>query len=776
MGDVRKEINFEVGEWLVEPDSNRLGKDGEMVMIEPRVMELLVYLAKHPGKVVSSEEIFDHVWPNVVVGENSIYRCIAQIRKVLGDSTTEPRYIATIPKRGYQLIADVKAAAPRPRESRESAASAAPVGAENGRTRLGARLRSHGPWILAGMLLVVVVVVGSLVIPRSEAPRVPGEDAPFRLTSIAVLPFNNVSDDPNNDYFAIGLSDEILNTLGHVHGLDVVARTSSYSLEGTEDVREIGRLLNVEGVVEGGVRKAGNEIRVHVQLIDAASGFDMWAGEYDRQLNDVFVIQEEIAESILDALGEQLGIALATDVQSPDVTKFEAYDLYLLGRHYVRGRDPVELKRAAELFRNATEQDENYAPAFSGLAEAYLLQAEYGDFGLDQAVQLAEPMLDRALALDADFAEPYATRGLARFLERRHEEAQAALGTALQINPNNAMANMWLALSLAYDDGRIGDALPLYERGLSLDPLNVTLVMNLAYNLSRLGRYGEALDRLEALSELNPESVRIQLGIAQAATDFGKFDVAHRAASRALELKPDSARAMTMLAYIYASLGDVPSAEDWIARVEQSGDKTSHWYLNVSRTAVYLEKGEIEELAAFLNSLIEQAFKPDPLLFYSPRQWQAYGAAGVGQMLLGDYPAAAKYFERHLQAVRTVGMTQTSEDDLVFLTNDAYVRRQMGDQEGSRAALAEAAAATVRAREYGWDTNKLRFDEARLHALRGESRKAVAALEEAVDRGFSWLWWLEHDPVWADVAEDDSFRQIVARMEENQREMLARIQ
>lgn len=779
MVDISNETSFEMGEWRVEPKANVLSREGETVAIEPRVMELLVYLARHAGEVVSSDDIFSQVWPNVVVGDNSLYRGIAQIRKVLGDSTAEPRYIATIPKRGYRLVAPVKwltsQRSAKLEDGGESAGAAAGAAAGFGRSSALAWLSQPRVWIWGGGVLAVALALGFVRMFVDDPAPVDGHRPVGRLTSIAVLPFTNVSTDPGNDYFALGLSDEILSTLGHVEGLDVVARTSSYSLGGIDDVREIGRRLNVEGVVEGGVRKDGNSIRVNVQLIDTASGFDMWAGEYDRELDDVFEIQEEIAESILLALGEQLDVVLPMNLPPLGVANLEAYDLYLLGRHYVRGRDPSELEKAVDLFRNAVHQDGNYAPAYSGLAEAHLLQAEYADLNLERALQLAEPMLNQALALDETLAEPHATRGLARFLEHRHEEAQEALRTALRLNPSHAMAYMWLGLSLAYDQGRINESQELYDRGLSLDPLNVTLAINLAYNLSRQGRYAEALDRLEAARAKHPDVVRIPLVIAQAASDFGRFDIAHQAAERALALKPDSARAMTMMAYIYANLGAVEKAEDWIERAEQAGGDTSHWHLNIARMAVYLQKGDIPALATFLESQIDGNFKPDPLLFFSPRQWHPYGAAGTGRMLVQDFPTAAAYFDSHMRSFDEIRMTQTFEDSLLFLTNSAYVQREMGRQTDYQRSLADALNITAQAHQDGWDTNKLAFYEARLHALAGESDKAMAALEKAVDNGFHDLWYLELDPVWSDFIGDDAFRDVMAKMKRTRLEMLRRI-
>jgi TolB-like protein/Flp pilus assembly protein TadD len=719
---------------------------------------------------VGPEAIFSQVWPNVVVGDNALYRCIAQIRKVLGDSAAEPHYIVTVPKRGYRLIADVNAAESSQTVISEQGGGTEAISSVTIVANPGRLLTPRRMAFLAGGLLFVVLTIALHVLLVDDTPRDAVEVRHGRLTSIAVLPFNNVSDQPGNKYFAFGLSDEILSTLGQVKGLDVVARHSSYSVGDMEDVREIGKRLNVKNIVEGTVRKAGNKIRVNVQLIDTGSGFDMWSGEYDRNLDDVFAVQEEIAESILEALSKQLDIALNVDVPAPNVTKLEAFDLYLLGRHYLRTREPADLARAVSLFQKAIRHDESYAPAYAGLAEAYLLQAEYGDLTLDQAIDLAEPMISKALALDETLAEGHAALGLSRFYERRYEEAQDALRSTIQLNPSHALANMWLGLTLAYHEGRIGEGQQHYERAQSLDPLNVTLVLNIAYNLSRLGHYAEALERLEAASELHPRSVWIQLGIAQVAADFGRFDVAHGAAGRALKLRPESARAMTMLAYVYAHVDDLGMAEHWIERTEQSDAPTSYWHLNMAKAAVYLQRGEFEALAAFLKAQTEHRYEPDPLLFFSPQLWHAYGAAGTAQMLVEADQEAAEYFERFLQSIGDHHVTQLSEDNAFFLGDFAYVNKRMGEHDSFDRILAEAVSVTVEARQNGWNTNLLTFYEARLRVLEGDRHKALAGLEQAIDDGYAALWWLEVDPIWDEFRSDERFRKLVTRVEDTLRE------
>jgi TolB-like protein len=285
--------------------------------------------------------------------------------------------------------------------------------------------------------------------PARSEPAPPAPPAPEH--SIAVLPFTNLSQEPENEYFSDGLSEEIRNQLAKVSGLRVAARTSSFAFKGkAEDVREIGRRLNVATVLEGGVRKQADTVRIYVQLVSATDGYQIWSENFERRLVDIFKLQREIASAVIDAVSPRPRTEESAAAMLPATQSFEAYNLYLLGRHHFHKRNEPGLSRAVEYFRQAIERDPDYALAHSGLADAYTLMSigYYGNVPVAESVAHALPAAQRALELKPDLAEAHASLGLIRENEGDLRAAEQALSRALEFNPGYLMAHVWLGLVL----------------------------------------------------------------------------------------------------------------------------------------------------------------------------------------------------------------------------------------------------------------------------------------------------------------------------------------
>jgi serine/threonine-protein kinase len=319
-------------------------------------------------------------------------------------------------------------------------------------------------------------------------------------SSIAVLPFSDLSAEGDQQYLGDGLAEEILNVLAGVDGLHVAARTSAFAFrEATEDVRDIGRSLNVSTLLEGSVRRSGDQVRVTAQLIDTSTGFHLWSKTYDRRVEDLFALQDEIARSIArELLGlEALGHAAVRHVAAP-----EAQDLYWRARALLGRRDPVGLPEAISLFRSAAALDPEYAAAFAGMADAYALMPIYvPSVPLDEALASAEEWADRAIALDSTLADPYASLGLVRALRRDREGALAALGRAIDLNPSYAPAFHWRANVLA-EMGRLDEAGEDAARAALLDPLSASVATDHGRILLWSGKIESArkeLDRAQSL-------------------------------------------------------------------------------------------------------------------------------------------------------------------------------------------------------------------------------------------------------------------------------------
>jgi TolB-like protein/Flp pilus assembly protein TadD len=335
--------------------------------------------------------------------------------------------------------------------------------------------------VVVGLLVIAVVflVVQNYVLtddPQPVADSVEPEDTDGVYNSIGVLPFVNMSDDPSQEYFSDGISEELLNTLAKLKNLQVAARTSSFAFKGqNQDITNIGQQLNVDTVLEGSVRKSGNKLRITAQLIDVENGYHLWSETYDRELVDVFAVQDEITAAIVEALLLHFDTGEDQELAASKVTNMSAYDAYLQGRHYFQSTDGAERSKALELFRAATEADPEFAPAWAARAVSILMNREnLFNEGVPrtEARILARSNIDKALAIDPLLAEAHVAEGMLHEDDYRFEDALQSLEKAVEINPN--LADAWTLRSRILGRfGRIREAQENMLKALRLDPHNV---------------------------------------------------------------------------------------------------------------------------------------------------------------------------------------------------------------------------------------------------------------------------------------------------------------
>jgi len=323
--------------------------------------------------------------------------------------------------------------------------------------------------------------------------------------SIAVLPFTNLSADKEQEYFCDGMAEEIINALTQLEGLRVVARTSSFSFRGKEiDIREIGRKLNVENLLEGSVRKAGNRVRITAQLINVADGYHLWSDKYDRNIEDIFAIQDEISLAIVD----RLKVKLLKEEKAKLVKRFtenqEAYNLYLKGRYFWNRRYEGGLQKGIEFFQQAIEKDPLYALAYVGMADCYILLGHFGWLPPKEAYPRARTAAEKALEIDDKFAEAHTSMGWIRtFYDWDWVGAEEEFKRALNLNPNYATGYEWYAVSLAPME-RLDEASILLKRALELDPLSLMISTVVGLGLYWARQYDEALDQYRRTLEMDP--------------------------------------------------------------------------------------------------------------------------------------------------------------------------------------------------------------------------------------------------------------------------------
>jgi adenylate cyclase len=401
--------------------------------------------------------------------------------------------------------------------------------------------------------------------------------------SIAVLPFTNMSGDPEQEYFSDGITEDIITDLSKVSGLSVIARHSAFSYKGKPlKVQQVGRELGVAFVVEGSVRKAGARVRVTGQLVDCRDGSHLWAERFDRDLTDIFAIQDEITHAIVDQLKVKLLPQEKKSIDQVPTKNIEAYTYYLRGREFVHRLSKHNLQIARRMFARAVELDPQYARAYAGLADcdSHLRMVYQVDVPIDGILATTA----KALALDDNLAEAHASRGVALSVGRRYDEAQAEFDKAIALDPNSFEAHFFYA-RFSFQQGKTERACALYERAAQIKPSDYQSVCLLAQIYNSLGREKDSEDAARRGLELaqrelaaHPEDSRpAQLG-AGLLSRLGEFDRAREWIARAVAIDPDDTNVHYNAACAYAQLGDIDASFDLLERcLPNLGAEALNW-------------------------------------------------------------------------------------------------------------------------------------------------------------------------------------------------------
>lgn len=638
------------------------------------------------------------------------------------------------------------------------------------RTETGDHSHKAARWSLRVIYGVAVAITASVVVYLVTVAT--SADGSFPDQSIAVLPFLDLSEDRDNEYFGDGIAEELLNSLVRVDGLRVAARTSSFSFKGKDaDIREIGDELNVATVLEGSIRRQGDRIRITAQLIDVEDGFHLWSETYDRTMNDIFVVQDEIASAIVGALKLQLVGDGGSGTVVASTSNIRAYDLYLEGRHHWHQRTGESLNKALELFEQAVALDPDFALAYTGVADTYLILQSYGHMTSEEALPKAEPAIARALALDNQLPEAYASLGLLRLTLEQSTAAELALRNAIQLNPNYSMAHMWLGLLLRSSEG-LSAAHDEFERAYEIDPLHPVINRNLSGTLANMGRYQEAQAHLKRVLEQDPNSPSAYLALADVAKIYGRFDQSISFAYQALELEPDNADAMSYLARAFASLGDFDQAEQWTERLAErlSGDE-KQWLFLVRADISYL-KGDFEAL----RTLMEQVEVPSDGSAGKKTEKFAKLAQlwrGVSDVLTGAYAEGAERLEAVLAGHSE--MMIDPNDVLIVRTMLSHAYLELGDTERANAVLDEALILADRARADGWGDPRLTGAVAAVLVCQGRLDEAAAELRAAVDQGWNDYWFAIRTPFMDRVRQLPEFQQVMEELKQEIDQMRSRV-
>lgn len=486
-----------------------LWRGEERVQIPPKAYDVLRYLVENPGRLVTPDEFLEKLWPETYVNPEVLRKYILDIRKVLGDRPGKPQFIETVTKRGYRFIAAVEDESLTSEAESAIHAELAPVVDISAMEKSS---RGYSLQRLAVIVLLTVVVIGATA--SHFWPNTGGVNRPvLSENSIAVLPFTDLSPGKDQEYFSDGLSDELITYLAKTPGLKVVARSSAFQFKGkNEDLHTIARKLGVANVLEGSVRKEGDRARISVELIKSDDGFQRWSETYDRDVKDIFAVQDEIAQAVVAALQSKLQGSNITIGEGSRTTNSEAYQAYLQGQYFIaRGLDREDLNKALSFADQAIQLDSNYAPAWAQRARVLETMARVLLISEDDGYRRARASAEKAIALDRKLAAGYLPLALVQINQDWDwEAASASLDKARQLAPGSVNVLRTQAY-LARNMGRVEEAIALYRQALALDPLNSDFHSMLADQLYGLGRYEEAKSELEKTQELNSQHASLHL-------------------------------------------------------------------------------------------------------------------------------------------------------------------------------------------------------------------------------------------------------------------------
>lgn len=710
---------YSFGEFTLDLDRGALLRAGGDIKLRPKSFEVLRYLVERQGLLVSKDELLDAVWGRTVVTEDAVTHCVTEIRRALHDQTQE--MLRTVPRRGYIFEPPVTASDTQ------------------------SRSRFSSGWLLWGSATVLVVVLGVAATWWGLGDRVAETPATTAAPSIAVLAFADLSPEGDQEYFSDGISEELLNVLAKIPGLRVAARTSSFQFKGeNRDIIDIGQQLNVGHVLEGSVRKSGNKLRITAQLIKVDDGLHLWSGSYDRELDDIFAIQDEISAAIVAALKEHLALEVETAPHVIAAANTEAHEAYLRGRFLAVQRTGASIEGAVREFEEAIALDPGYALAHAELAVALLIlnRAEYGGRTISDAIIMAKPHSERALALDPTLAEAQAAAGLILQRQGYPEEALARYRQATQINPNSYNAQLWTSNILEGDLGNYSESFAIDEKLVQLDPLSVVTRHNYIAGLIKKNRLAEAERELNKIASTNPNFYAMQRGFLTSLG--GRWADLLLSTLAALRMTPERTNRWTMLTIGFATI----DLEKEALAISENPRPTALRMLGRHADAV-----KIAELRA----------AEDPYSLAGRRE------LGLALASAGDYararPVLEEMWQRGNKKVTHGGLFRAdSAAALIAIRRDAGEEAEVGE-------LVEAIRDNVqRYHEAGfvngyWPVWDVGYEEGLVAYLMGEREKGLSLIAKAAEDGFfippseAYLQVLYDDPGFAPIRASQENRQ-----------------
>jgi TolB-like protein/DNA-binding winged helix-turn-helix (wHTH) protein/Flp pilus assembly protein TadD len=607
------------GTYEVSFQSGEVRKAGLRIRVQQQPLKLLEILLEHPGQVITREELRSRVWPDESFGDfdQALNIAIGKVRSALGDSAENPRFIETLPKRGYRFIADVTIVDADARSKRQEPAAGDQPATDPGDKIPDAGL-AVGPnrrvWATRWVIGVLALVIASLSILsvwrfRSRAPASTG------IRSIAVLPLENLSGDASQNYFADGMTDELITDLAQISALRVISRTSVMVYKGArKPLPQIARELNVDAVVEGTVLRSGDQVRITAQLIEASTDKHIWSQSYEGELRDTLALQNRVAGAIADQIRINLTPREQAALKNVKVVNPDAYESYLKGRYFWNKRTADGLKVALAYFKQAIDEDPKYAQAYSGLADTYALLGDwqYAVMTPKEAFPKAKAAAIKALELDSTLGEAH--NSLAFVLEGfdwDFDSAGKEFQRAIELNPGYATAHHWYAWHLSLV-GRFDEAIAEMRKAENLDPLSLIINADLAELLGLAHSYDESIRQSRKTIEMDPNFALAHNQLAQAYLQKQMYDEAVAELQEAVKLSGGGPTCIANLARAYVASEKRKEAVKLLSDLKR---RSNPGYSNAAEIAmIYASLGDTDQAMNWLEKGYEERFNPGVLL------------------------------------------------------------------------------------------------------------------------------------------------------------------
>jgi TolB-like protein/DNA-binding winged helix-turn-helix (wHTH) protein len=770
---IRRKISFDG--WVLDRETGDLTRDGQRQRLQELPLKVLDLLLASPGALVTREQLIAHLWPKGVVDfDTGLNTAVRKLRVALGDLADAPKYIETIPRRGYRFLGTVDpepvleiAATPEsiPASTALPASAAADLPpsetagvAVERRKSSPVKPRSRLPWVAASVLLACLGAAYWLSHRHAPPPAAPAAPPTASLPdkSVAVLPFESLSAEPNNEFIALGIAETVLNRLGGMRDLTVIARTSSFTFKNrNEDARQIGRALNARYLVEGSVQKAGERLRVQAQLVDATNAKQLWSLTFDRPLSDIFALQDEISSK----LAEQFSASVAAGTPVPknaDTSHVDAYLAYLQGRSLIVSGKIADVRNSISSFERATRLDPKFAAAFAQLSHAISLLDGLQLKNDPEALRRAVALNDQALALDPQQGEAWVQRA-ALILEATNDKdsagAEKAFKKGLALAPNYGQGFAEYAEFL-WSQGRRDEAISTLERARQVDPLTARHHYLKGLLLDEMkGDYKEVEALYLQALNIDPTFHNALIRLGQQDGIRGEFARAIMLQERGLALEPEAGWVRGIAAGSYVSIDDIAAAEDAMRGESGIGSGV--------RICVLMRKGDHAAAAQLAYQFYDRHI-PDVLTL--PK-------ACASAEILRD-ALATKHYD-HAFRIFQDGYAIQTNGDAQFTARVAYffgvpLARLMlakGDSAGANRLLQsilttnEPKAPDSLARTFQFMARSSAF------AVLGDREQALEEFDQALRLGVFPIWMaMDRNPIYEPLHQDPRYQALALSM------------